>query len=120
MLTRHDTPASARAPAPPAPVEPLAGILQTYLAYHLHGDPLTARLQEITAPGLILHGTADTEVPFGEAEHLHTSLPTSWLIAFAGGSHSLPVTHAEPYRHAIIDFLQTLGLAPSRGSAGPA
>ena len=116
MLARHDTPPSA----PPGPVEPLTGVLQTYLAYHLHGDPLTARLQDITAPALILHGTADTEVPFGEAEHLHASLPTSSLIAFAAGSHSIPVTHAEPYRHAIVDFLQALGLAPSSPSAGPA
>ena len=118
MLARQDT--SAQVPVPLGPVEPLAGILQTYLAYHLHGDPLTARLQEITAPALILHGTADTEVPFGEAEHLLASLPTSSLIAFAGGNHSIPVTHAEPYRRAIIDFLQALGLAPSSASAGSA
>ena len=120
MLARHDTPHPVQASVPPVPMEPLAGVLQTYLAYHLHGDPLTARLQDITAPALILHGTADTEVPFGEAEHLHASLPTSSLIAFAGGSHSIPVTHAEPYRHAIIDFLQALGLAPSSASVGPA
>src|SRR5262249_51693640 len=94
MLARHDAPPPGQAPVPPVPVEPLTGILQTYLAYHLHGDPLTARLQDITAPALILHGTADVEVPFGEAEHLHASLPTSALMAFAGGSHSIPITHA--------------------------
>src|SRR5712692_10258531 len=36
---------------PPAeslsPVEPVAGILQTYLAYHVHGNPIAARLDEI-------------------------------------------------------------------------
>ena len=94
-------------------MEPLTGVLQTYLAYHLHGDPLAARLQDITVPALILHGTADAEIPFGAAEYLHASLPTSTLIPFVGVGHSLPVTHAEPYRQAIIDFLQSLALAPS-------
>ena len=120
MLARHDTTPLAQALVPPAPVEPLAGVLQTYLAYHLHGDPLAARLQDITAPALILHGTADAEVPFGEAEYLHASLPTASLIAFVGGGHGISVTHAEPYRHAIIDFLQALGLAPSNASGEPA
>ena len=92
-------------------MEPLTGILQTYLAYHLHGDPLTARLQEITVPALILHGTVDAEIPFEEAAYLHTGLPTSTLIPFVGGGHSIMVTHAEPYRQAIIDFLQSLALA---------
>jgi pimeloyl-ACP methyl ester carboxylesterase len=87
--------------------------LQTYLAYHLHGNPLTDRLQDITVPALILHGTADMEIPFAEAEYLHAGLPTSSLIPFVGGGHSILVTHAEPYRQAIIDFLQSLALAPS-------
>jgi pimeloyl-ACP methyl ester carboxylesterase len=113
MLARPNTTPAAQASVSAAPVEPLAGILQTYLAYHLHGDPIAARLQDITVPTLILHGTADTEIPFGEAEYLHAGLPTSALIPFVGGGHSLLVTHAEPYRQAIIDFLQSLDLAPS-------
>src|SRR5438128_4695893 len=67
MLARHATAPATQAPVPGAPMEPLAGILQTYLAYHLHGDPIVARLQDITVPALILHGTADAEVPFGAA-----------------------------------------------------
>jgi pimeloyl-ACP methyl ester carboxylesterase len=114
MLTRHDTSTSAQATAPPAPMEPLTGILQTYLAYHLHGDPLAARLGEITVPALILHGTADAEVPFVAAEYLHAGLSTSLLLPFVGGGHSILVTHAEPYRQAIIDFLHSLAWAPSR------
>jgi pimeloyl-ACP methyl ester carboxylesterase len=93
-------------------MEPLAGILQTYLAYHLHGDPIAARLRDIAVPALILHGTADAEIPFAQAECLHTGLPASTLIPFVGGGHSILVTHAEPYRQAIIDFLQWLTLVP--------
>jgi len=94
---------------PPTPSDHLGGILQTYLAYHLHGDPLAACLARITVPALILHGTADTEVPFSEALKLHDGLPQASLVPFVGGGHSIMVSHAEPYRQAIVAFLQTLG-----------
>jgi pimeloyl-ACP methyl ester carboxylesterase len=113
MLAHPDTTPAAQASVSDTPMEPLAGILQTYLAYHLHGDPIAARLQNIAVPALILHGTADAEITFREAEYLHAGLPTSALIPFVGGGHSILVTHAEPYRQAIIDFLQALALAPS-------
>ena len=64
-------------------------------------------------PALILHGTADAEIPFREAEYLQAGLPTSALIPSVGGGHSILVTHAEPYRQAIIDFQQAPSLAPS-------
>jgi len=113
----HNQAAPSGPPAEPlAPLEPLAGILQTYLAYHLHGNAIAARLSEITAPTLILHGTADEEVPFVEAERLHAGLSAAdvrqhapVLIPFIGGGHGIMATHAEPYRQAIIDFLGSLG-----------
>jgi pimeloyl-ACP methyl ester carboxylesterase len=113
MLARPDTTPAVQASVPAAPVEPLLGILQTYLAYHLHGDPIAARLQDIAVPALILHGTADAEIPFEAAEYLHAGLPTAALIPFVGGGHSILVSHGESYRQAIIDFLQSLALAPS-------
>ena len=88
-------------------VDHFGGVLQTYLAYHLHGNPIAPRLGEITVPALILHGTADAEVPFVEAERLHAGLAASTLVPFVDGGHSIMVTHALPYRQAIIDFLQT-------------
>ena len=113
MLARHDTTTPVQATAPPSPIEPVSGVLQTYLAYHLHGDPIAARLGEITVPALILHGTADEEVPFVEAECLHAGLSTSSLLPFVGGGHSILATHAEPYRQAILHFLHSLAAAPS-------
>src|SRR5262245_26601912 len=113
MLACHETAPAAEAPETDAPVEPLTGILQTYLAYHLHGDPLASHLHDITVPALILHGTADAEIPFEAAEYLHAGLPTSALIPFVGGGHSIHVTHAKSYPQAIIDFLQSPALASS-------
>lgn len=91
-----------------SPMENFAGVLHTYLAYHLHGDPLATRLHEITAPTLILHGTADEEVPFFEAERLLEGLPAATLMPFAEGGHGIMVTHADAYRQAMIPFLQSV------------
>jgi pimeloyl-ACP methyl ester carboxylesterase len=115
MLARNNTAPSVPPAEPLAPLEPVAGILQTYLAYHVHGNPIAARLGEITVPTLILHGTADEEVPFVEAERLHAGLSASALVPFPGGGHGIMVTHAEPYRQAIIDFLGCLTASPARG-----
>ena len=90
------------------PGQQFSGVLQTYLAYHLHGNSIADRLGDITAPALILHGTFDEEVPFIEAERLKAGLLNASLIPFEGGGHGIMTTHAEAYRAAIIPFLQFL------------
>ena len=86
----------------------VGGILQTYLAYHLHGDPVADRLAEIAAPALILHGTADEEVAFLDGRRLHAGLRNASLVSFEGGGHGIMVSHATSFRQAIIDFLAGL------------
>jgi pimeloyl-ACP methyl ester carboxylesterase len=88
-----------------------AGVLQTYLAYHLHGDRIAACLDQITVPALILHGTADTEVPFIEAERLLAGLSHATLVPFIDGGHNIMVAHAPAYRQALITFLRSLANA---------
>jgi pimeloyl-ACP methyl ester carboxylesterase len=113
-LLQLQTMLASQAAGPAAlPGGDFGGVLQTYLAYHLHGDPMAARLHEITVPALILHGTADAEVPFINAERLYTGLPNAALVPFAGGGHGIMVTHAAAYRQAIIAFLRSL---PGRGT----
>lgn len=94
------------APSGGGAVDPFSGVLQTYLAYHLHGNPIAPRLAEIHVPTLILHGTADEEVPFVEAERLHASISGATLLPFVGGGHGIMTSHAAPYSAAIVDFLQ--------------
>ncbi len=114
MLARDNAAPSVPPAEPLSPREPFAGVLQTYLAYHLHGNPIAARLGEIPMPTLILHGTADAEVPFVEAEYLYAGLSDAMLVPFLGGGHGIMVTHAEPYRQAILNFLRSLACTPSR------
>lgn len=99
---------AAASDAAPHPGQQFSGVLQTYLAYHLQGNPIADRLGDIAAPALILHGTADEEVPFVEAERLKAGLPNASLIPFKDGGHGIMVTHAEAYRAAIVPFLQSL------------
>jgi len=114
MLAGNEADQAGLAATPPSsPTEPFAGVLQTYLAYHLHGNSIAARLHEITVPALILHGTADEEVPFREAEYLHAGLSASSLVPFPGGNHGIMVTHADLYRQTVIDFLHSLTPAAS-------
>ena len=91
-----------------APGGAVGGILQTYLAYHLHGDPIAGRLGKIEAPALVLHGTADEEVPFIEGRRLQAGLRNASLVSFEGGRHGIMTSHAAAYRQAIIDFLAGL------------
>ena len=94
----------------------VGGILRTYLAYHLHGDLIAARLGEIEAPALVLHGTADEEVAFVEGRRLHAGLRNASLVSFAGGRHGIMTSHAGAFRQAIIDFLA--GLSPDPEAPG--
>ena len=86
----------------------VGGVLQTYLAYHLHGDPIAGRLGEIEAPALVLHGTADEEVPYPEGRRLHAGLANASLVGIEGGGHGIMTGHAVMYRQAIVDFLAGL------------
>lgn len=110
MLTGPDEPdaPSESSPGMPAPFANFGGVLQTYLAYHLHGDPIAARLGEIRAPSIILHGTADEEVPFAEAERLAAGLTDTLLVPFEDGGHRIMVSHAERYTATVASFLKRL------------
>ncbi|WP_089721346.1 alpha/beta fold hydrolase [Candidatus Entotheonella palauensis] len=82
--------------------------LQTYLAYHLHGDPIAERLGEIVVPALILHGTADDEVPFAEGERLLAGLPQASMVPFEGGGHRIMMSDPDAYAQAVLAFLRGL------------
>ena len=94
----------------------VSGVLQTYLAYHLHGDPIAERLGEIMVPALVLHGTADEEVPFHEGSRLCAGLPNATVVSFENGRHGIMVGNAAAWRQAVVDFLK--GLSCSTNPAG--
>lgn len=94
----------------PSPLANFGGVLQTYLAYHLHGDPIAERLGEIAAPALVLHGTADDEVALAEGERLLAGLPHASMVTFEGGGHRILASHPDAYAQAVLAFLRTLAV----------
>jgi pimeloyl-ACP methyl ester carboxylesterase len=54
------------------------------------GEPARGRLDEIAAPALVIHGTADPLFPYGHAEALARGIPRAELLPLAGVGHQLP------------------------------
>jgi fermentation-respiration switch protein FrsA (DUF1100 family) len=54
------------------------------------GDLARGRLDEIAAPTLVIHGTADPLFPYGHAEALARGIPRAELLPLEGVGHQLP------------------------------
>ena len=75
----------------------------------LSRDSIWDRLGEITAPALVVHGTADASIPLEHAERLAAGLPQAApLVAVEGGTHAANLTHPEEVNDAIRRFLADL------------
>ena len=59
---------------------------------------------DVALPVLVVHGDDDRLVPMRVAEALHEHAPDSRLRVVEGGSHMLPVTHADLLADEIVAF----------------
>jgi 3-oxoadipate enol-lactonase len=76
-------------------------------------DTVEDRLGEITAPALIVHGTADAAISMDKAEQLRDGLPNAELLVVDGGTHAANLTHPEVVNAAIASFLNSLPAEPT-------
>ena len=67
----------------------------------------TFPLQNIALPTLIVHGTADVDIPFRQAQALANAIPYAQLVAIEG-AHHLSMLASEQAYTAIHCFLQKL------------
>jgi pimeloyl-ACP methyl ester carboxylesterase len=58
--------------------------------WQLDGDSIRDRLGEISAPTLVMHGTADPLFPFGHGEALAREIPGARLVSLPGMGHQMP------------------------------
>ena len=72
-------------------------------------DDVSGRLAEITAPALVIHGTADVAIAMDHAEALAEHLVgSSGVVAIDGGTHAANLTHPGEVNAAIVEFLAGL------------
>jgi 3-oxoadipate enol-lactonase len=72
-------------------------------------DSIWGRLGEITAPAVVVHGTADAAISLDKAERLAAGLPgCDGLVAVEGATHAANLTHAPAVDAAIVRFLSGL------------
>jgi len=90
-----------KALAPSSMVEPGRALLTR--------DDITDRLGEITAPALVVHGTADVAIPMERAEALAAGLPgCPGVVRIENGTHAANLTHPDLVNEAILTFLDGL------------
>jgi len=65
------------------------GTLRQYAAI-LGTPPRTERLKSLKTPALVLHGTADTLIPWQAGAHTAASIPQSEFVLIDGWGHDLP------------------------------
>jgi pimeloyl-ACP methyl ester carboxylesterase len=88
------------------------GTLAAWVREQQRHDPSVFRPEAISIPTLVLNGTDDRSVPLAVGEDLARRLPNARLARIEGGSHMIPVTHAEEVStsvHAWIGDAGTFG-----------
>jgi pimeloyl-ACP methyl ester carboxylesterase len=71
---------------------------------------VTARLEEIRIPALVIGGREDRMTPPNFAEYLHAHLPASRLVWVEGAGHMVHAERPRQVNEAIHQFLIDLGL----------
>jgi pimeloyl-ACP methyl ester carboxylesterase len=63
-------------------------------------------LKAISIPTLVIHGDADSIVPFSNGQHCAETIPGAQFLVIEGGDHLCFLTHLERTKTALIDFLK--------------
>jgi 3-oxoadipate enol-lactonase len=75
----------------------------------LDRDDITDRLDEITCPAIIVHGTADTAIPIEKAEILRAGLGDCRdLVPIEGAAHAPNLTHPDEVNVHLERFLEAI------------
>jgi pimeloyl-ACP methyl ester carboxylesterase len=65
-------------------------------------------LEQIKAPVIILHGTADVNAPYAGSVDAVARMPNAELVSFDKGEHTIIVSEARPIRDRVQTFLAAL------------
>jgi pimeloyl-ACP methyl ester carboxylesterase len=94
----------------PELVETLVLVAPAAFAIHAaptdHDQALLERLPEISAPTLILWGTADRQIPPTSGQIYRQHIPNSTRMYVYGAAHSLPVASCQKFVALTTEFIQ--------------
>lgn len=79
-------------------------------------DDLTARLAEIGAPTLVIHGSADVAIDVSHGRKLAAGIKDAVFVEIHGAGHAPPITHSTETSQAILQFLTRLTDGQSKSS----
>ena len=83
--------------------EGIASTIQSYLDI---GDSIESRLSQVTMPTLIIHGDADSRIPFQCSQQLQKIIPGSELYIIPGAEHGILSNEPELVRKVMLQFLE--------------
>jgi pimeloyl-ACP methyl ester carboxylesterase len=86
------------------------GAVRQYAAI-MASPPRTERLQSLKMPALVLHGTADTLIPWQAGAHTAACIPQSEFVLIDGWGHDLPVPGVPMIVDYMTGFLQRAEVA---------
>jgi putative sulfotransferase len=86
-----------------------------YLGLFAQPPSTLARLPEISAPTLVLHGNRDTVVPVKRAHALYGTIQRAQLAEIAEAGHFLSLTHPGDVHEVLVPFLETMGRSAQSG-----
>lgn len=84
---------------------PMRGIVHQLGA--IMGFDVADSLGQINTPTLVIHGTADALLPYGNAQLLQRKIRASQLHTLEGAGHMFWITHPEQTARVLRDFLDT-------------
>lgn len=80
-----------------------AGFLNDFSQFqHTSSYPL----EQVSAPTMVVHGTADMVVPYHQGEISHDYIPNNQFLSVPGGTHLCFISHGEVVKPALAAFLQ--------------
>ena len=68
----------------------------------------TDRLQQITAPTLVITGDADLLIPPGNSDIIARAIPNAQLVKIAGGSHGFNFETPAVFNREVLTFLRAV------------
>jgi pimeloyl-ACP methyl ester carboxylesterase len=72
-------------------------------------DDIHARVGEITAPAVVIHGEEDIAIEIERGEELARDLPDATFVRISHAGHASPCEQPKPVTNAIQGFLQRIG-----------